>query len=245
MQHISVESDCNHDWHTVVCTHCSRTFKVPVPCKNRFCSVCKSNRKFKAEYKLKRVFESIKPLSGYNFKFVTLSTVSQESARDAVEVLVKSFRRLRQRAFWKSKVRGGVFVIEVTYSKSGYHAHLHIICHSRYLSWDKLQFNWNHCSGGLSVYIQNLPTEKAINYACKYIGKCPVDEEKQLEVSAALKGTRLVNFFGSFHGLANAVKVPHSVCPHCGNTHFMVLDFIHSEGFVDVTNELRKFRSSG
>lgn len=215
-----------HSYLTVMCECCHSTFKVPVPCGDRFCEVCNARRQRIARSKMKSVLNSQVKIPGYVYRHITLSVSNCENLADGVKFLIESFRRLRQRAYWKQKVRAGVFTVEVTGRPKSWHPHLHIIVHTKGISWDRLSKDWNHCSGGLSCYIQSTSPYVAVKYLTKYITKSSVSPGLRSHVSSGLKGCRLFQFFGSWHGESNKIKPDKYSCSDCGKQSFVVLDFI-------------------
>lgn len=223
---MATELETPHEFITIVCTFCNATFKVPKPCGNRFCTVCNQRRKRIAREKLNGVIHKASLSKGYNFRHLILSTANQPDLAESIQHLIKSFRRLRQRSYWKNHVDGGVFVIEVTGNPGNWHPHLHIILSARYMKHSKLLQLWNHVSGGTGCYIKTTPKNACINYITKYITKTSLTGDSFIILNNALRGLRLFNFFGTWHGLANSIKIPRCVCPLCFHDALEVLDFL-------------------
>lgn len=217
-----------HAFRRLVCSHCGKILDVPIYCGNRFCPVCSKVRASKIRKKLNAVIDLQERRDGYTFKHITLSTVSIDDLQGQIKFLLASFRRLRQRAFWKSKVSGGAYVIEITGKPGKWHAHFHCIVYSRYMKWDKLQKQWNSCSGGLSCYIQNIFSRTAVNYMTKYLTKTDLKPALHNEVSIALKSLRLVSMFGEWHNLQVNIRKDRPVCSECGYGVFELLNVFTS-----------------
>lgn len=222
----SPPADDSHQYISLVCTYCGHTISVPVRCGDRFCTVCNASRSRHTRSKLSGTLSQIPFVHGFTIKHLTLSTSNSETIPDGVNVLVKSFRRLRQRAFWKSRVLGGAYTIEVTGKPGSWHVHLHIVIHSRWLKYDTLLLHWNRVSGGLSCYIKNIPKNVIITYLTKYLTKSEVHPDYHVDVSIALRGTRLISYFGSWHNLSNKVKPSKYHCPKCNRLSWELLDII-------------------
>lgn len=220
--------DPDHEYLTIVCTHCGKTIHIAKPCGDRFCSVCNGRRTRIARMKITGVVNNHAKVRGCVYRHVTLSTVNCPNLKEGVDDLIAAFRRLRQRAYWSQKVMGGVFTIEVTGSPGNWHPHLHILVYTRGLSWNRLSRDWNACSGGLSCYIQAFSPYTAILYMTKYITKASVPAVLVKEVSAALKGKRLYQFFGSWHGEALKIKTPLYFCSVCGKSSFELVSTLYS-----------------
>jgi hypothetical protein len=148
--------------------------------------------------------------------FLTLTIVNQSDLSSMIVLLQKSFRKLRNRAYWKSHVEGGAFVIEITGHPGNWHAHIHAILQTRWLDWTTLRNAWRKCSGSIGVYIKRIPSAAAVGYISKYVTKNDAPELVLLAISDALKGIRLFAPIGSWFNLNKAYRRPHSPCPNCG-----------------------------
>jgi len=61
------------------------------------------------------------------------------------DLLRRSFRRLRQRSFWKNNCRGGFYCLQVTYSRNrdaSWNLHLHFVADARYVDSTDLSREW-------------------------------------------------------------------------------------------------------
>lgn len=201
---------------TITCMGCGDEIVVPIYCGNRFCVDCNGARRKNIRNKLDVFCAQKKETKAVRFKFLTLTIKSQPDLKEMVEVLLKSFRQLRQRQLWKKKVFGGAFVIEMTVNNGLWHAHIHAILEGYYISWDKLLSDWEAITGATGVHIKAIPVQRITHYLTKYITKTDLDEDCQLEASEALKGKRLFQPFGSWHnGFGNIPKIE-TKCSKCG-----------------------------
>jgi hypothetical protein len=141
--------------------------------------------------------------------------------RKQCKKLLKSFRKLRQRAEWKKYVLGGVFVLEVKHGKVGWHVHIHAIIQSKYWKWNRILSLWTKCSGGTACHIKQIPVNKAVGYITKYVSKASVEPELTASCSAVLKGCRLFNPFGTWYKLNKTYPKKTFVCPECGSSSWM------------------------
>lgn len=216
----------NHSYTRIVCTNCNAFFDVPVYCGNRFCPVCMVGRQSRVRRKLRGLVELVKPSPGYSIKHLTLTIRNMCDLKPMVEHLLKSFRRLRQRTFWKNYVEGGVFVVEVTGKPGDWHAHLHVVISARYLPYKKLLSQWIAVSGSRGVYIKRIPISAIVNYLTKYLTKTELAGVHQIEASAALKGKRMFQAFGCWHTLVGQVTCAVAVCSCCGARSLIPLDIV-------------------
>lgn len=194
---------------------------VPIDCGDRFCALCSPRRAFRIRNRISWILENHKPKVGYMLKMITLSTSNSKSLEDGVAGLISSFRRLRQRRVWKDCVDGGATIIEIKGRPNNWHPHLHILCHSRWIDWYKLQPAWKAVSGGTACYIQNVDNTRALLYVTKYITKAEIPEFLLYDVGRVLSRYRLFQRFGVWHALLVPKKLYDYPCPSCYKIHWM------------------------
>lgn len=138
---------------------------------------------------------------------------------DMVQSIQRSFRKLRQRKSWKKRVVGGAFVIEITKPGSKWHAHIHAVIAGCYFPFKELLNEWENVSTGRGVYIQMIPPGAIVPYLTKYITKPAgsINDFDQYVVSDTLRGSRLFQPFGTWHGYAKDFKKVHPACRECGS----------------------------
>lgn len=212
----------DHAYHTIVCAHCAYSFPVPVYCGNRFCPICGARRRRACREKLDHVVKSINSPPDTRLRFITLTIPNVADPALGVRTLIDSFRRLRQRNFWKSRVDGGVFVLELTGAPGNWNVHIHALVSSRWIPVKELSRHWSKVSPGRIVDIRFVPVKQIKNYLTKYITKSILPEKHQQEASDALKGTRMFQFFGDWYGLANEIKKISYECPKCGSRAWLI-----------------------
>jgi len=156
-------------------------------------------------------------------KMLTLTIPNQTDVAEMIKDLLRSFRRLRQRAEWINKVDGGVFVVEVTGRPGNWHAHLHIVMMSKWFSIETLFKLWRQCSPGRGVWIDDIPPTEAVGYCVKYISKPSVPDDVLTDVNEGMKGLRLFHPFGSWHSLNVSYKKPAATCSRCGEQQLIPL----------------------
>jgi len=220
-----IEAPSSHEFITICCTGCGDERKVPVYCGDRFCPTCSVGRRHRVQARLEFLLSSVTLKSGEGFKHLSLGIKNQPNLPPMLQQLSKSFRKLRGWAFWKSRVRAGAMVIEVTGAPGNWHAHLHIVLISTYLPWKEIQQAWQRCSGGISVWIDKIPPSHAIRYLTKYLSKSAVVDDDQIWVRSALYKFRLFQPFGEWHALNIAYIKPPVHCQKCGGTHYLPLAY--------------------
>lgn len=204
-----------HKFRRYICLGCGRQVDVPVYCKNRFCPVCGRSRHKRIREKIAYFLENYNVPKKYGFRMITLSVPNCDILPDGIEELIRCFRRLRQRSFWKNNILGGAFVIEIKGTPGNWHPHIHAIVCSKYLNWDKLHKEWNRVSGALAVYISNIQQKSIVNYLLKYITKPSVAPDLVEDVANSLINKRLFQAFGDWHKAVHAHKKKPWQCPNC------------------------------
>lgn len=217
---MSDELHVRHLYRMFTCAGCGHSFEAPVYCGNRFCAVCSGPRRRRMQAKLKSIVRQVKPAFGYKVRFLTLTIPNTKEASDGYRILVASFRKLRNRQWWRNRVAGGAYVIEITGKPGRWHVHLHAMLECRYLPGRMLSKLWRKVSPGKIVHIKNVPADAATNYLTKYMAKSEVVPDFQVQLSKDLKGFRLFQPFGSWHSLALLVKKVNYECGNCGYTGF-------------------------
>lgn len=243
-----MESDILSDIHVyrrIYCTGCGYSFDVPLSCHNRFCEVCSAPRRRRVRSRLISIVSHVQSLPGYKIRFLTLTIPVQSDLSAAAKILISGFRKLRQRRFWKSRVKGGCYVLEVKGTLGRWHLHLHSLIDSRFLDVYRLSIEWNKCTPGKIVYVKNVPLAAVIHYVTKYICKSNLPLDDQLAASLALRGTRLFQPFGTWE----AFSVPSDqflwCCPKCDHSTFLpasILDRAFTDPYAKYVERIDSLR---
>lgn len=212
----------HHLYHRIYCTACGKHFDVPVSCGNRFCPVCSFQRKKRVIRKINSILAFISPSVGYSVKFITLTIPNQPDLRLMAYDLIRSFRRLRQRSFWRNRVVGGAYFMQVTGRPGAWHAHLHILAESRYFPVDRLSALWSKVSTGKIVHIKQVPLTAAVNYVTAYIAGTELSSSDAVSAGFELRGLRLFQPFGTWHDVCRIAPSSGFCCPSCGDGSFYV-----------------------
>jgi hypothetical protein len=141
--------------------------------------------------------------------------------------LIRSFRRLRQRAWWKQRVNGGAYVIEVTGHPGRWHVHIHAVIEAEYLNAFKLSKIWRQVSPGRIVNIQKAWNKNLAGYLTKYLTADKMPEQLQAEASDALKGVRMYQVFGTWTKLDTSIPPHDRPCPECRGNTWLVEEYFH------------------
>jgi len=207
----------DHQFASFVCGGCGKVVTVPVYCGDRFCPICSRIQKLRVRNRLGWLLEKAEYPLGFNLSFLTLTIQNQSELKPMIKHLLKSFRRLRSRAFWREKVDGGAFVIEITGHPGNWHAHIHALLVARYFPHPQLLKLWRICAKvPAGAYIKRLPRETNGNYMTKYLTKPSEFDSNNLARNDGLKGTRLFAAFGSWYALNRQYVKPVYTCKNCG-----------------------------
>lgn len=181
----------------------STRFKiVPDLCRDRFCVPCSAARQATIRHNLDT------HLLAQPYRLLTLTIRSDgQPLSELLDRLYASFRRLRQRAIWKDRVRGGVAFLEITYNPDGggWHPHLHCILEGLYIPRPELTKQWLSCTGDSHNLDLKLIRSRhgVLNYVTKYSMKpLPAsivgNPDALDEAIDTLSGRRLIVTFGTW-----------------------------------------------
>ena len=113
---------------------------------------------------------------------------------------------------WKELVEGGVYGIDILQTEENedgtYNVHIHAICDMAYIPQAALSSVWADLTGAPVVDVRRIgkegeyDAESALSEVIGYVTKPPEFEtvEEEVEYLIALKGSRLIQPFGSLHG---------------------------------------------
>lgn len=205
-----------HDFKRYFCVHCGRSFDVPVRCGDRFCNVCARASRIRARHRLDHIILTTKRADGHQWRFCTLTIPNQQDLAEAVNLIVRCFRRMRTAPCWTDHVTAGVYVIEVTHGLDGWHVHIHAMILGTYFPQRTLVALWSKYSPGRIVDIRKCFGRTAVGYLTHYLTAGDLPDADRLSVSDALHGRRMFSAFGDAHTANQTFKKPHFVCPGCG-----------------------------
>lgn len=169
-------------------------------CRDRCCPRCAGIRGFAAKDKIRDLMRSMNAP-----RFVTLTLKhDNQGLKFMHDRLMKSFRRLRNSAFWKSHVRHGVYVVETTHTpgRNEWHVHLHLVVDGEFMAQKVLAKEWKSVTGdSMIVDIRAVhDREQTASYLCDYLSKPPTmnawPAATLREFATAMHGRRIIGTFG-------------------------------------------------
>lgn len=174
-------------------------------CRDLFCPTCAHERRRQVSERLTSFFANFDLEHSLKLATFTLRS-SDEPLADQLSGLIAAFRRLRQRQWWRRRVNGGCWFIQVTRNKTTglWHPHLHCLMDSQYLVHDELIGLWEKCSGGSTVVDVRVIQRRqhAARYVSRYVAQ-PVEISKLprpaiAETIRAFHARRLWHPFGDW-----------------------------------------------
>lgn len=232
-----------HQYSNFVCGCCGKVIAVPIYCGDRFCSICGRLQKIRVKHRLDFLLNHCEKNYRHELQMLTFTVKNQTDLHGMVRGLIRSFRKLRNRQYWKNNVHGGAFVIEVTGRPGNWHAHIHSLCVMTCMNWEKVIGMWRKCTKLPSgYYYTRLPFKKAASYLTKYMTESVNIEQVDDKYNHALKGTRLFSAFGSWYHINLNYEKPVYLCGHCKHPASLVFIstgsyFIDSEGKPEMPSD--------
>jgi len=187
-------------------------------CNLRVCPRCKAGS-------AKRIRESLQHAAAFpdpkNTLFLTFTLKhSRRSLKVQLADLLASFRRLRQRKFWKTSAGSGYAITEVTWNRKTerWHPHLHVVVNAHWIDQRTLSRLWLQVTRSSKiVHVRRCdPRQSPAAYLSKYLAKTPesvlaAGSDRLLEFFDAIKGKRLLNPFGKVPKISSEREHPCAV----------------------------------
>ena len=174
-------------------------------CNDRWCPMCAAA---KASYAKESTEEYIKSMSEPRFLTLTLRH-NVESLSSQLEFLTDSFKRIRQRAYWKRNVTGGIWFLQIKRGSGDgcWHPHLHILIDGKYMEQHRLSELWELVTFGSPVvdirriYDPVATAQYVARYTARPAKMADMPLADRIEVIESLKGKRLCGTFGNAKGV--------------------------------------------
>jgi len=231
--------DCGHIDATVRCHNGHDVQVFRNQCREyRLCPMCASRRSkelFREIWPMIKHIEA-KPVRGYKWRFITLTTRTCGNHKDAVALAIKAFTKLWRNMLKRPYVAA---VRSLEFGPDTGNVHIHLLYYGPYVNQADLSDTWGNLTGAAVVDVR-LAVEKhgslkgAVREVIKYMTNYNKVEDKELLVRCwqAAKGRRLVQRYGLLFGRQSlerwlgvvlpkrpAERVPDATCcPICGST---------------------------
>ncbi len=184
-------------------------------CHDRWCEACSKARTLTIADNLQ---EKLAASSTPGVHIVLTLKHRAEDLAPQVDRLIRCFRTLRSKPWWKARVTGGAYFpqLHVAAADGLWHVHLHAIGESYYLDELELSTLWHSITGdSFNVQVSRIVDGRSIarevtRYVAKPVdGNTTADPDRLAEMMRALTGRRLCSTFGSWRGWAlTARKAP-------------------------------------
>jgi Zn finger protein HypA/HybF involved in hydrogenase expression len=204
-----------HPTRSIYCLNCGYSHVVPTSCGNRFCPICSSKRFRVLRRFMQFVIRSAKFRPGYHWRHWILTVPSHTDPGAAAKELLKSFRRLRQRKFWRLHTTGGFAVVEFTHHRGLWHVHLHLAIFAGFIPVLEFRQEWAKVSSGRYVRLGNCPPDRFAGYLTKYLTSDKISPSDQVFCSNAFRKKRLFLTFGFAYNLRLPRVLTPFACPSC------------------------------
>jgi hypothetical protein len=205
-------------------------------CGSRFCPSCVAKLSRRSRRQLRLALENQKLFCGENYQFITLTMPNPGlSLLRSRGIIDRAWALFRKRDYFKERIRGGSKSEEFTVTPNGYHYHIHLLCVTRFISFERLRREWTEClkisfaecslpfdvatSDGLAmVNVQRVSGRKNLQNAvlevCKYITKSDSWEKipptDLIEIASIKRFPRMFELFGCFRDHRKPENAPSS-----------------------------------
>jgi hypothetical protein len=176
----------------------------PGLCRDRLCPTC---GRMRAHTLSKQTRALINDADAVRLVTLTMQQTDEPLANQLAN-LRDAWKRLRRMLWWKDRVRGGVYGVEVKWSTTNgrWHPHLHALVVGEYLEQRVLSAIWSELTGGSFIVDVRMVNNRADGaaYVAAYVAKgSRVDQwppDRIAEFGEAMHGVRLLQTFGCMHG---------------------------------------------
>lgn len=213
---IAGRGGCGRTFRVLTHQSCGAKVLVPVRCGDRF--RCRPCARIAAQRQVRSFRPRLEAMAHPMFLTLTIKSVPLGELRAAVSRLMSAWGRLRHRKIFKG-VRGGVWSLEVTYSReNGWHPHLHAIIDGGYIPQAVLSREWLEITGDSRIV--DIRAVKRLHSAArellKYVTKpWELGEGELGELASVFTGRRRSDSWGSAREVP-LDKEPPLCCPRCG-----------------------------
>lgn len=216
----------SHKAVRILCKDCGKGKFITLKCSDRTCEECRR----RTYGKLLRGWKSL--VEEMQHPVLLTVTLKNQSTLKKSEIkrIRTCFNRLLRRKYYKERIAGGLYSIEIKNKGqgAGWNVHIHALIDMTEVGYGtipqkKLSEDWHSITkDSFIVDIRKAHNpEKGLLYILKYIVKTPEIANQNQTYNKALKGSRLVQTFGSFY--RKKPFLPKACCEDCGSTNIKLL----------------------
>lgn len=192
---------CHTEFTIAECQSCGKAKAFPNRCDRFYCPECQPRLAWDRQRGIEWwCLEVSQP----KHVVLTVRNIADLTAGHVLE-LKKWWQRLRRRKFARSW-QGGLYNIEVTNEKRGWHLHLHALVDARFIDEAQLSREWAKVTSklGYIVKVKDARGKKYLHEVAKYVVK-PAQIAKWTPAQIvtfihAFEGVRTFGVFGSLYG---------------------------------------------
>ena len=193
-------------------------------CGSRLCPSCVAKLSRRSRGELRTALENQKLFCGENYQFITLTMPNPGvSLLRSRWIMDRAWSLFRKRDYFRERIRGGSKSEEFTVTENGYHYHIHLLCVTRFVAFERLRREWTEClkisfaecslefdvktSDSLAmVRVERVSGKQRLQNAvlevCKYITKNDSWEKippaDLIEIASIKRFPRMFELFGCF-----------------------------------------------
>lgn len=203
------------------CKGCGSKVMGSRSCDTRICPSC-NRRRFKRL--LKRysslLFKMKRP------RLVTLSIKNPKFLfKDSFQELRRFWNLLRRQKYYRARILGGIYSMEVTFTKNDWNLHMHVLYDGSYIPQKQLSEDWGELTGSPVVDIRQAKKNtvcEIIGYSTKNV-KLP-NVHAYAEYLHAVDTLKLFQSFGKFYNYGS-FESRLRVCAVCGGSSWIIHRF--------------------
>jgi len=183
----------SHRQLKLYCEHCGEIKTAIMKCSDRTCEFCRK----RIYYKLLKGWQDLTKQMR-NPKLLTLTTVNVDQLKTTdVQNIRKCFGRLIRQKYYKERITGGLYVIEIKNIGKGWNIHLHALIDTKdgfdgYMEQKKISADWLKITKTSKIVdIRRAKNPQiSLRYILKYLIKTPEINGEVDTYNSALRGSR-------------------------------------------------------
>lgn len=198
--------DCRTAWRIMWNKVLETTITVSNSCGLRWCPQCAQARANWLSHQVRAWYTTArKP------KLLTLTLRHNTSPlRDQISFLYRCFRRLRLAKFMSSRIRGGIWFLQVKWIREsdGWHPHIHALLDAEFIPHAEIKARWAKLTKGSDIvdirpcYDSDSAAHHVARYATRPGTLSSVPPDRRLQLLEAVHGRKIVGTWGSAKALS-------------------------------------------
>lgn len=200
------------------CNDCGSKVMGSKSCDTRICPRCNRRR-------FKRLLKRYSPILSAMMhpRFMTLTLKNPEFLlKDSFQEFRRLWNLLRRHKYYRVRILGGIYAMEVTFTENGWNLHMHILYDGSFIPQDKLSKDWKSLTGSHIVDIRQAKKNtvcEIIGYSTKNV-KLP-NVHAYAEYLHAVDTLKLFQSFGKFYNYGS-FEARLRVCAVCGGSSWKI-----------------------